>query len=326
MDSVRWGIIGCGNVTEVKSGPAFYKTADSELVAVMRRDSDKAKDYAARHKVLKWYSDADELIGDRDVNAVYVATPPDSHAEYTIKAAGAGKCVYVEKPMALNYGQCLEMIEACERAGVGLYVAYYRRCLPDFVKIKELIEEGAIGEVRVVNIELYHAVKKDVDPSNPVWRVVPEISGGGYFMDLASHQLDFLDYILGPISRAFGSSGNQAGLYPAEDIVTAHFEFASGVLGAGSWCFSVSGSAHTDRTEIVGNRGRIIYSSFDVGDIVLETDKGEERFKIPRPEHVQGPLIKTVVDDLLGRGVCPSTGLSGARTSRILEMILKGSS
>lgn len=325
MDSVRWGIIGCGNVTEVKSGPAFYKTEDSELVAVMRRDADKAKDYALRHKVLKWYSDADELICDREVNAVYVATPPDSHAEYTIKAAAAGKPVYVEKPMALNYGQCLEMIEACEGAGVDLYVAYYRRCLPDFLKVKQLIDEGAIGEVRFVNVELYHAPKDDVDPDNPVWRVIPEISGGGYFMDLASHQLDFLDYVLGPISRAGGSSGNQAKLYSAEDIVTAHFEFESGVLGAGIWCFSVSGSAHTDRTELVGDKGRIIYSSFDVKDVILETDEGVESFKIARPEHVQGPLVKTVVDDLLGRGVCPSIGRSGARTSRILEMILKGS-
>ena len=325
MDSVRWGIIGCGNVTELKSGPALYKTEDSELVAVMRRDGDKAKDYARRHNVGRWYDDADALIADEEVNAVYVATPPDSHAEYTIQASSSGKSVYVEKPMALNYGQCVEMIEACDRAGVALYVAYYRRCLPDFLKVKELVDSGAIGEVRFVNVELYHAPKDDVDPVNPVWRVLPEIAGGGYFMDLASHQLDFLDYLLGPISRAWGSKANQAGLYPAEDIVTAHFEFESGVLGTGTWCFSVSASSHTDRTQIVGDKGRIIYSSFDVEDVILETENGLERFKLPRPEHVQGPLIKTVVDALIGRGQCPSTGVSGARTSRILEMILKGS-
>jgi predicted dehydrogenase len=321
MKKIRWGIIGCGSVTEVKSGPAFYKVQDSELAAVMRRDADKAKDYAARHNVPKWYDSAEELINDPAVDAVYIATPPNCHAEYTIKTAQAGKPVYVEKPMALNFSECQQMIHACEKASVPLFVAYYRRTLPDFVKIKELVDSAAIGNIRFVNIELYHPVKEDLDPDSPPWRVLPEIAGGGYFFDLASHQLDFLDYILGPIASACGQTANQAGLYPAEDIVTANFKFESGVLGTGSWCFTVAASAKTDRTQIVGDKGRIIYSSFDVTPVILETQNGTEQFEIPRPQHVQQPLVQTIVDELLSRGKCPSTGTSAARTTKILDQI-----
>jgi predicted dehydrogenase len=321
MERVQWGIVGCGAVTEVKSGPAFKKIEGSDLVAVMRRDGDKAKDYALRHGVPKWYSDADKLIGDPDVNAVYVATPPASHAEYTIRAAKAGKPVYVEKPMARNFQECQKMNDACREAGVPLFVAYYRRCLPDFLKIKELIESGAIGEPRFVCVELYHAPIEDLDSENLPWRVVPKISGGGYFFDLGSHQLDFLDYVFGPIASAKGRAANQARLYPAEDIVCANFAFESGVLGIGVWCFTTSKSVRTDRMQIVGSEGRITYSCFDVAPVILETDQGIEEFNVPRPAHVQQPLLQTIVDELLECGECPSTGITGARTSRVMDAI-----
>ena len=198
MEKIRWGIIGCGDVTEVKSGPAFYKIEGSELVAVMRRDGDKARDYAQRHQVPRWYDQADALIADAEVDAVYIATPPDSHAEYTIQVARAGKPVYVEKPMARNHAECQAMIAACQQAQVPLFVAYYRRTLPAFCKVKALVDEGAIGPVRYVSIELCQPAGEN--PDDLPWRVVPEISGGGYFFDLASHQLDYLDHLLGPIS------------------------------------------------------------------------------------------------------------------------------
>ena len=192
MATIRWGIIGCGDVTEVKSGPALYKTRDSELVAVMRRNADKARDYAARHSVPKWYDQADALIGDPAVNAVYIATPPDTHAYYTAQVAQAGKPVYVEKPMARNHGECLAMIDACRRAGVPLFVAYYRRALPAFLKVKSLVEEGAIGAVRFASIALCQPASEN--PDDPPWRVVPEVSGGGYFFrpSLASARLSRL--------------------------------------------------------------------------------------------------------------------------------------
>ena len=323
MERVSWGIVGCGNVTEVKSGPAFNKIPDSELVAVMRRNGALACDYAARHGVPTWYDDADALIDDPDVNAVYIATPPDSHCEYTLRAAQAGKPVYVEKPMARTHAECIRMIDACEKAGVPLFVAYYRRRLPNFLKIRDLVRSGAIGDVRLVNVVLYKAMRDEPPPpEGSNWRVVPEIAGAGHFYDLASHQLDFLDYVLGPIASEHGIAANQAGRYEAEDVVTAGWQHQSGAMGTGAWCFTVGESADRDRTEIVGSAGTIHFSFFDDSPIQLTSDGGVESFPIPYPTHVQQPMIETVVDALLGRGECASTGVTAARTNRVMESII----
>lgn len=323
MNEIRWGIIGCGNVTEVKSGPAFNKVAGSRLVAVMRRDGEKARDYAQRHGVPRWYDDADKLIDDSDVTAVYIATPPDSHKEYALRVAKSGKPVYVEKPMARTFAECREMISACAKAEAPLFVAYYRRQLPAFVKVKELVDAGVIGEVRLVSINLILPPRKeDLDPNNLPWRVKPEIAGGGYFYDLASHQLDILDYIFGPILSAKGMSANQARLYPAEDIVAANFLFKSGVMGNGVWCFTAAENANSDRIEIIGSKGKIIFATFAREPVRLDTAAGVEKFNLPPPVSIQQPLIQTIVDELLGKGKCPSTGLTASRTNWVMEEIL----
>jgi predicted dehydrogenase len=321
MQTICWGIVGCGNVTEVKSGPGFQKAHNSSLVAVMRRNGELAQDYARRHGVHNWYDNAQALIQDPDVDAVYIATPPSSHKEFTIMAAQAGKPVYVEKPMALNFGECQEMIDACQEAGVSLFVAYYRRSLARFLKIKELIESGAVGDVRFVSTMLYQPVRpQELIADNLPWRVLPDIAGGGLFVDLAAHQLDFLDYVLGPIQSAKGFASNQAGLYPAEDIVTSSFVFESGVQGMGTWCFTAFEAI--DRTEIVGDKGRITYSTFGSDPVLLTTADAETEFAIDYPDHIQQPLIQTVVDDLLEVGRCPSDGESGARATWVMEQML----
>jgi predicted dehydrogenase len=320
MDEIRWGIIGCGDVTEVKSGPAFNRVEHSSLVAVMRRDGEKARDYALRHQVPRWYDQVNALIDDPEVNAIYIATPPDAHCDYTLRAARAGKPVYVEKPMARTHAECLKMIEGCQHAGVSLFVAYYRRCLPLYLKVQELITNGVIGSVRFVSIQLVHSAHEG-DEHQP-WRVRPEIAGGGHFYDLASHQLDALDFLLGPVTAVGGQSANQAGLYPAEDIVTASWRHASGALGSGVWCFTAAPGRRTDLTEITGSQGRLSFSFFESQPLVLETSHGVEEIHFPRQDPIQQPLIQTVVDDLRGVGHCPSTAESGARTNAVMEKIV----
>ena len=325
MDVVRWGIIGCGDVTEVKSGPGLQKATGSELVAVMRRNGDKAKDYAARHGVAKWTDDADEIINDPDVNAVYIATLPDSHADYTKRVAAAGKSVYVEKPMARTYAECQAMVAACQQANVPLFVAYYRRRLPQFVYVKALLDAGAIGAVRAVSVNLFQYPRPgDTDANTLPWRIQPELSGGGYFFDLGSHELDILDYLLGPIRAVQGMAGNQAGLYQAEDIVTGTWRFASGVQGVGIWTFAADKNEQRDRIEIIGDKGRIEFACFALDEPVIVARQGVvEAQRFTMPAHVQQPLIQTIVDELLGRGQCPSTGESGARASWVMEQLVK---
>ncbi|MDQ3396792.1 MAG: Gfo/Idh/MocA family oxidoreductase [Deinococcota bacterium] len=317
MRTIRWGMIGCGDVTEVKSGPAFQKAKNSALVAVMRRNGELAADYARRHGVATWYDDADALVKDPEVDAVYIATPPYAHLPYTLVAAQAGKPVYVEKPMARDAGECEAMLAACEAAAVPLFVAYYRRALPRFVTIKELVDGGALGEIRSVSV-LYHRPpsKGDLAFEEP-WRVDPELAGGGYFMDLASHTLDFLDYALGPIAQVTGHTANQAGHYRAEDIVTASFRFASGGHGVGSWSFSAF--AERDLVTLTGSKGEVSFSSFGSEALRLVTAEGEESFEVAMPEHVQQPLIQSIVDDLNGASGCPSTGF----TAKVLDSLLR---
>lgn len=321
MGTIRWGIVGCGDVCEVKSGPGLYKAENSALVAVMRRNGELAADFARRHRVARWYDDGDALIHDPEVDAVYIATPPDSHRDYTLAAAQAGKPVYVEKPMARNFDECQAMIRACEEAGVPLWVAFYRRRLPKFLKVQELLASGAIGEVRSVSVRFHGQVKPgQTDPGNRAWRVVPEIAGAGLFLDLGSHMLDILDYLLGPIERVRGFAANQGGHYAAEDIVSGSFEFASGVLGTGTWLFT---SFHSlDWTEIHGTKGSIGYVCFDASPVVLTSASGRQEIAVSQPVHVQQPLIQTIVDELNGQGQCPSTGTSAARTSWVMDQLL----
>lgn len=320
MKTIRWGIIGCGNVTEVKSGPGFQKAQGSQLVAVMRRNAALAQDYAQRHGVPKWYADAQELIHDPEVDAVYIATPPNLHCAYTLTVAQAGKPVYVEKPMALNVTECQEMVAACQAAETPLFVAYYRRALPRFLKVKELVSGGAIGNVRFVDVHLTQPL--EVHPRDELpWRLRPEIAGGGLFVDLASHALDFLDFVLGPVSRVCGFASNQAGAYPADDIVSAAFEFKNGVQGTGTWCFSSFDSV--DRLTFVGSGGKVTLSMFGNEPVRLETPGDIKVFDLPNPPHVQQPLIQQVVNELLGVGSCVSTGESASRTTWVMDQLLR---
>lgn len=323
MRTIRWGIIGCGNVTEVKSGPGFQKAQNSSLVAVMRRNGDLARDYAQRHGVPNWYDTAEALIHDPDVDAVYIATPPASHKQYTLLCAQAGKPVYVEKPMALNTAECQQMIQACQAAHVPLFVAYYRRALARFLKVKELLAAGAIGDVRFVTVTLTQPLAADLLHAQQLpWRLIPEISGGGLFVDLAAHMLDILDFLLGPVTSVQGFASNQAHQYQAEDIVSGTFVFESGVHAVGTWCFTSYN--RRDITEIVGTAGQISYSTFDAQPIVLTRSDLQEEFAFADPAHIQQPFIQTVVDALNGIGMCPSTGDSAIRTSWVMDAMLRG--
>ena len=325
LSEVRWGIIGAGDVCEVKSGPAMYNIKHSKLVAVMRRDGKKAEDFARRHGVQKWYNDADKLINDPEVNAIYIATPPGSHKEYTLKAASAGKPVYVEKPMARSHHECLEMVEACERADVPLFTAYYRRSLPNFLRIQSMLSEGIIGDVRYVNILLNKTLQPDIvwaSGNTDNWRIVPEISGGGYFYDLASHQLDMMDFLFGPIQGAQGVARNQAGKYSAEDIVMGTFHFENVIVGQGTWCFTTSKVSDREVTTIVGSKGQMSFPFFGDHSVTVQTEGSPpEVMRFDIPINIQQPLIQTIVNELRGDGQCPSTGLSGARTNMVMEIL-----
>lgn len=316
--TIRWGIIGCGDVTEVKSGPAFNKVPHSSLVAVMRRNADKAKDYARRHGVDKWYSDATALINDRDVDAIYIATPPSNHEEYTLQALSAGKPVYVEKPMSIDATAAARMAKAARETGVKLCVAHYRRQQPVFLKVRELLQEGAIGEPRVVNLQCLQPHQSSlITKTEDNWRYNPAVSGGGLFHDLAPHQLDLMYYFFGKPVQVSGISFNAARLYDADDTTGGHILFPNNVLFNGQWCFTVQ--ERRDLCEIIGTEGSLRFSIFDHRLLTMIKDGKEATFEFEHLPHVQQPMIQRVVEYFLGEADNPCPAEAGVEVMRMID-------
>lgn len=327
MAPIRWGIIGCGSVTEVKSGPAYQLTPEFVLHAVMRRDGKKAQDYAARHEVPVWYDDADALINDPTIDAVYIATPPDSHLQYALKVAAAGKICCVEKPMALTTAQCHLMNNAFDEAGVPLFVAYYRRSLPRFLQIKQWLEQGKIGVVRHVQWDFSRAPSALDLSGQPNWRTQPQQAGGGYFVDLASHGLDLLMFLLGDIVDVKGQALNQQGLYPAEDAVSAiwrHAACADGHSATGSAFWNFASDSRRDAVEIIGSRGHIRFSVFQEEPVSLHTPDEQLSLTIANPAHIQQYHVANIAAQLKGDATHPSTGTTALRATAVMEAILTG--
>lgn len=317
---IRWGIIGCGDVTERKSGPAYQKTEGFELKAVMRRDAAKAEDYARRHGVDTFYTDADALINHPEIDAVYIATPPDTHKYYALKVAEAGKPCCIEKPMAPTWQECIDITKTFNEKQLPLFVAYYRRSLPRFLKVKELIAQGRIGDVRHIH---WHLTKtaSPVDLSGEYnWRTDAAIATGGYFDDLASHGLDLFVYFFGDVVQANGISSNQQGLYSAKDAVAASWLHSNGVTGTGSWNFGTL--KREDEVYIYGSKGTIKFAVFEEVPISITDTNGTEDIVITHPENIQLYHVQNMQQHLSGNGQHPSTGDTGAHTSWVLDTIL----
>ena len=305
MKQINWGFIGCGEVTEKKSGPAFNEVMGSHVVAVFSRSELKARSYAERQGIRKWYTDAQALVDDPDVNAIYIATPPSAHATFAIMAMRAGKPCYIEKPLAASYEDCVRINRVSEQTGVPCFVAYYRRYLPYFKRVKEIVDKGELGKILTVQ-----------------WRLQSHISGGRYFYDLAPHQLDLLQNMFGVIVKAHGYTANRVGLYNLEDTVNAVFRFENGLTGSGAWCFAAHESAREDRIEIYGSKGRLSFSVYTYAPIHLCTSEGERDIEVANPPYVQLPIIKSVIEDMQGYGACDCTSISATPTNWVMDRIL----
>lgn len=312
---IRWGILGCGDVTEVKSGPALRKAPRSSVVACMRRDEAKAQDYAKRHKIAQAYSDADALINDIDVDAVYIATPPDSHADLTIRALNAGKPVLVEKPIALTVAESDAMIAASCKNDVPLMVAYYRRALPRFEKLREIVQDGKIGEPRCVQVQHF---KRSTDRPEQDWKLDPLVGGGGYFTDMQTHVLDWLDYVFGPATSISGNVRRQSDDYPAEDLVSYTIGFES-VVANGLCAYSTNQT--TEKVTIHGSKGSASMSFFKPSPIILSQNGVRTIHDVRDPTHVHQPLIKRAIAHLLDGADNPSPAEAARRTTAIVEKL-----
>ncbi len=320
---VRWGMIGVGDVTQKKSAPSFNKIAQSALVAVGSRTPENARRYAIENGINKCYDDPMQVIDDPEVNAVYIATPPGSHAEYALSVIKAGKPVYIEKPMARTYKECCIINDTASRCNVPVFVAYYRRSLKYFQRVKEILARGVLGRILTLHIDQHFMARpEDFNRESPPWRVVPEISGGGYFHDVGCHALDILFFLFGDPLSVTGKTSNLAAIYEPEDTVTLVIQLPGDLLLSGNWSFVVPAEYQRDRVWVTGEKGTISFSIFSFEPIRLDIQGDVSIISEERPEHIQMPFIQTIVDELTGKGICPSSGITAAVTSRAMDEVL----
>ena len=319
ITEITWGIIGCGNVTELKSGPAFNKVSNSRLYAVMRRDASLAADYAERHKVPVWYSDANAIINDPEINAIYIATPPKFHEEFATAALEKGKFVYVEKPVTLNVNDCKRLVESVNRTQGKLVVAHYRRALPMFLKVKELVDDKVLGSIKSIRLVMHQPEETNVIANSSFnWRVVPELSGGGLFYDLAPHQLDIIQYIFGEAISHAGISANQSKNNEVEDAVSGIMLLNNDILFQGTWNFNMPVMLKEDSCQIIGEKGYIQFPFFG-NEIRVVTESGVDMIEFQHPQHIQQPMIQHVVDYFLGTALNPCSIEEALKSMEVME-------
>lgn len=317
---IRWGMVGCGDVCEVKSGPAYQAVPGFELSAVMARTPGKAKDFAERHGVNKWYECVDALLSDSELDGIYIATPPDSHLALALQVAEAGKICSLEKPMAIHYQQCQQIAQAFEKAQLPLFVAYYRRCLPSFVQLKHIISAGQLGQIRHLSWHYSRppSARDLADVEN--WRTDSKIAPGGYFDDIACHGLDVFCFLLGDVQTANGLAVNQQGLYTAFDSISASLLFESGASASCAWNFA--SALRQDQVIIAGSKGWLEFSIFSDKPAKLHVNGHMRAIEMPKPSPIQLDYVAAMRKHLDGEQQHPSMAVSAAHTSWVMDKIL----
>ena len=319
--TLRWGILGCGNVAEHKGGPPLYSVDDSELIAVMRRDQAKAEDFAERHGAKRAYTDVDKLLSDDEINAIYIATPPNLHCEQTIQAAHAGKHILCEKPMAMSVNECQQMVDACREAGVTLMLAYYRNHYPNIEKLKALMTDGAIGDVVLARINCtgyYNPNRQDLKN----WRINPEISGGGVLMDIGSHRISLLQYLMGDVVSVRGYAETVHLDAEVDDSAVFSLRFESGAHAVANINWNVG--VGVDDVEVYGTKGCLRCSPLNSGNLTLETKSAgvQELPQTPLP-HTHTGLVQDFVNHIRTGEPIRCTGELGLQTNAIIAEIMQ---
>ncbi|WP_087017606.1 Gfo/Idh/MocA family protein [Thaumasiovibrio subtropicus] len=318
MGIIRWGIIGCGNVAQEKTTPAFQEAKGAQISAVMARNLDRAEEFAIQHHIPNYFDNVDDLITAPFVDALYIATPPDAHLEIALKVADAKKPCCIEKPFGLSFQQSRIISTAFEKKGLPLFVSYYRRLLPKFQHIKALLDQQVIGPLSAVDIKLIRPAHERDEALH--WRIDPQRSGGGYFTDLGSHMLDLLHYLIGEIIEVDGIAVQQDNQETTPNSIAAHFRFNNNVLGSGLWHFDSFGDE--DVITLYGDEGTLQFSVFKDSTIILNTQAGRELINLPHPKHVQLPHIQAMQADINGKAESPCRAFYAERTNWVIDQIL----
>lgn len=310
--TIRWGLLGAGDIANKRVGSAIQNDPNSELVAVCRRSEGELRRFADQFSVPHRFTNAADLLALDDLDAVYIATPVDCHLPQTVAAARAGKHVLVEKPMALDSAQCDEMIAECDRAGVSLGVAYYRRFYPVVQRIESLIHSGKLGRILSIACVTGNPTRFPSDD----WRVVLQRGGGGPLMDIGSHRIDVFLQLLGEV-RSVKANVVDSPDFEAEQAAMLLVQFDSDAQGVLQCYFGTLDTP--DRLEVIGTEGRVLVDDLNQGDLILFTQEVQKESH-PPDENLHAPLIADFSAALLNGHTPRISGPIGKQTNDVIAM------
>lgn len=320
---IRWGVIGAGDVFEHKSGAALYQTADSELVALVRTNAARAAEAAQRHAARRWYTDAQSLVNDPEVNAVYIASPHYLHLEHVTLAARAGKSVLCEKPLGVNTMQARASVAVCRQHGVSLTVAYYRRFWKVTRLMHEYLSEGAIGQVVAARAQVTDLFSR-TDPR--AWLYSRAQSGGDALANVGAHWVDLFRHLLGEVtdvmaycSHLGGGARDAHGLGDeTDDTVLTEMRMENGALA--SLIVTRRTPIITNEIDIFGTAGRLVASPLSEGHLILHRrGRDPEVMQFPRHGVMHSELIAELVPRLLRGEPSPVPGEEALAAWRVME-------
>ena len=323
---IRYGIIGFGGFAERAIGPALRDSPNAELVAIHKRSLDDARRKAREHSVPLAFDKANDLVKHPDVDAVFIASANAHHCEHTTLAAGAGKHVIVEKPMAIRQDEAERMIEACNGARVRLMVAHMIRFSPLAQRIRERIAAGAIGRVIAARADFAF----DASTSPRTWIFDRSLAGGGPVFDIGVHCLDSLRFVLDDeVATVSAELSPLPTATRTEQTAQIALTFSKGTIGS-IFCSFVA-PIRRSFIRVTGTDGILSAEDFTLGSRTLELTIQERNGGAPgelRTERVEVPNlyvqeIAHFSDSILNGGehVCP--GENGLQNQRVLDAVME---
>jgi 1,5-anhydro-D-fructose reductase (1,5-anhydro-D-mannitol-forming) len=320
-NTIHWGVIGAGNVFEYKSGPALYTTPNSQLVAVMRRNAGKAQETAQRHSARRWYTDAESLVADPDVDAVYVASPHHLHPEHVTLAARAHKIVLCEKPMGVSTADAQACVDVCKANNAPLTVAYYRRAWSIVRAMQHFLRDGAIGEVVTARAQLSDLFTGDGERG---WLTSRIKSGGDALANAGAHWIDLIRSLLGQVDSVMAYSSSKFSGWETDDTTIVQMQMETGALV--SFTTTRRTPTVTNEFDILGTKGRLYASPLSEGRLVLHRQGCEpEVLCYPRTGVMHSDLVADLVPRLLNGQPSPIPGEEAVAVWRIMQAAYRSS-
>lgn len=316
--TVNWAIVGLGDIVRRRVAAAVLQQPNSRLYACVTRNPEAKKAEIESFAPQRVYRHIEQMLADRNVDAVYLATPVYLHAPHAIASLRAGKHVLVEKPMARNARESAQMCRAADQTGRRLAVAYYRRFWSRFQLVKEMLDQGEFGQVILVRMTLHSWYRPDAKAPG-AWRTKPELSGGGAVIDVGSHRLDLLAWWFDLPQRLVAEVATLTQDYDVEDSAGILMVLSGGAHFIGS--FNWNSRTWTDEIHVVGTEAKVTLHPCDGPEALIAVGRDVQHREIPKPENGHYPLIDDFARAVIEGRPPRFTGVDSMKATQIIDAI-----